>query len=99
MIGKNPLSISSLSVHEILVSLKEKEVPFFQSFFQEVLILDYDGKTAEQSSAIEKKLRKKGQLINSMDILIAGTCLRYGYGLITCDRDFEKVQGLRSKIF
>ncbi|MFH1276486.1 MAG: type II toxin-antitoxin system VapC family toxin, partial [Candidatus Woesearchaeota archaeon] len=80
--------------YEFFVGLKEKELEAMRSFFKEVQIVDFGFESAFKSAEIEKKLQKKGNLINKMDILIAGTCSIHGFQLITCDHDFNKVTGL-----
>jgi predicted nucleic acid-binding protein len=89
-----PITISALSVHELLVGLKENEVEKISQFLKEVSVINYDGKSALKKGNIEKELRSKGKLINRMDILIAGTCLVHNYHLITCDSDFKKIKDL-----
>lgn len=98
IVQQHPLSISSLTVHELLVGLKEKELKAMRDFFREVSVLDFNAAAAFNSSSIERDLRSKGNLINRMDILIAGICLVHKYKLIACDEDFTKIKSLDAKI-
>jgi tRNA(fMet)-specific endonuclease VapC len=98
-LGDSSLAISSITVHELLVGLKESEKDFMNNFLKEAEIISFDKNSAEQSSSIERELRKKGKLINIMDILIAGSCNSKGFNLVTCDNDFLKINGLKVNIF
>jgi len=98
-IGENPIFISTISVHEILVGLKENEKKLVERFFREVTAIEYDKSSAIKSSEIERHLRSKGKLINIADILISGSCLVLNFTLVTCDNDFLKISNLKTKIF
>ena len=50
----------------------------------------------EKATEIHIKLRSRGQLIGSADILIAAYCLVNGYVLVTRNtKDFERIDGLK----
>ncbi len=93
-VGDNPVAISSLTVYELWVGIRPSETEFFTNFIQEVMVIDFNKLSAVKSAEVEKELKKKGTMINKVDILIAGTCLAYGLELVTCDADFAKVKGL-----
>ena len=97
-IHSEPIFLSSLTIHELLVGLKEKEVEALEQFFKEVSVLEFDSKAAFKSAMIEKALRQKGAMINKVDILIAGTCLVHNATLIGCDGGFTNIPELRSII-
>lgn len=90
-----PISISSLTLHELMVGLKEREVESLHAFFADVSVQEFDAQSALQSARIERELRKKGALINKVDILLAGSCLAHNLTLVTCDGDFAAVSGLQ----
>jgi len=92
------IRITSLTIQELLIGMKEKEVKMLEAFFGEVLVTDFSKECATHSAVLERYLRKSGKLINKVDILIAGICFNHNYHLITCDRDFEKIKGLRITI-
>ena len=68
-----------ISYHEIMTGIKKKraskEERYFTRFFSEVRLLSYDKEAAEHSSSINAKLLAIGTVVNSLDILIAGTAL------------------------
>ncbi len=98
-IGSSPICISALTVHELLVGLKESELQQLQPFLTEIVVVDFTTETAKRSAEIERELRRKGKLINRMDILIAGISLAHNHELLTCDKDFLQIKELPVKIF
>lgn len=54
-----------------------------------------DQATAENAAALQTALRRQGRQLATVDALIAATALRYDLTLLTTDRDFETITGLR----
>lgn len=98
-VKRGPIALSALSVHELLVGLKEKEREALTHFFAEVTVFDFDKKAAEKSAEIERGLQKKGRLVNRMDILIAAACLVHDHDFLTCDKHFLTVEKLKVHLF
>lgn len=94
-----PIALSALSIHELLVGLKEKEREALNNFFKEITVFDFDKKAAEKSAEVERELQKKGRLVNKMDILIAAACLVHGHEFLTCDKHFLTVEKLKVHLF
>jgi predicted nucleic acid-binding protein len=95
----SPISVSALTIHELLVGLKENEVTLINNFLTEVTVTAFDKDSAIKSAEIERTLKKKGKLINKIDILIAGTCLIHKYDLVTCDTDFSALSNLKLHLY
>lgn len=49
---------------------------------------------AESAASIQVILRKQGWQLKTVDALIAAVALRYGFTLLTTDRDFTAIPGL-----
>jgi len=82
--------VSSLTVYEILLSkVKESEILDFLSAFK---IINPTKKDAIIGSQIYKKLKDKGKLIGSFDILISAQAINRRLTLVTRDSDFLKVK-------
>lgn len=59
-------------------------------------VLDFDDLAARHAASIRSDLKRRGSLIGSNDILIAGHARSIGLKLITSDlADFSRVDGLR----
>ena len=82
--------ISSLTVYEILLGkVKESKILDFLSAFK---IINLTKKDAIIGSQIYKKLKDKGKLIQSFDILISAQAINRRLTLVTKDSDFLKVK-------
>jgi len=82
--------VSSLTVYEILLGkVKESEILDFLSAFK---IINPTKKDAIIGSQIYKKLKDKGKLIGSFDILISAQAINRRLTLVTRDSDFLKVK-------
>lgn len=59
-------------------------------------IVDFDGAVAERFAHERAFLRRRGELISDMDLLIAATALVYDLTLLTFNlRHFQRVSNLR----
>jgi predicted nucleic acid-binding protein len=91
-----PLVTTSITLHEVLAgSMSDKSRFVFEGIFSTMRILEHDAPAARAGAAIQKSLDKKGQKINKMDVLIAGICTIHDATIVTLDKDFKKVQGLK----
>ncbi|RMF90300.1 MAG: type II toxin-antitoxin system VapC family toxin, partial [Methanobacteriota archaeon] len=69
------------------------EKTYFTRFFAAVPVYPFGAKAAAESSRLMARLYKRGTPVNSADVMIAGITLsRGGEGVITKDRDFERIQ-------
>jgi tRNA(fMet)-specific endonuclease VapC len=76
-----------------LVSARARDaVDSFTSVFD---VLPVTGETVERSADVRVRLRRQGKALGDFDLLIAATALVYDYALLTRDRDFLAVPGLR----
>jgi len=94
-----PISTSAFTIYELLMGLKKDEVKKIRSFLKAITVFNFDTKSAIKSAEIERSLKKRGGLINKVDIFIAGICLGHNFNLVTCDQDFIKIKTLKVKIF
>ncbi len=53
--------------------------------------------TSELYAEIYSKLKKKGKIIGDFDILIASMVIENDFTLVTCDKDFENIPGLKTE--
>jgi len=97
-IGSEIVVTTALSMHELLVGLKKKEEQIFSKVQQSILVLGYNDEACKISASIFKELKQKGNMINQMDILIAAICKENNATIVTLDKDFKKVPGLKVKL-
>lgn len=76
----------------LLGKVKEKEVLTILSQFK---ILTVTKKDAILAAKIFKDLKRQGKLINTEDIIVAAQAINRNLIMITKDRDFTRIQGLK----
>ncbi|MEJ2776236.1 type II toxin-antitoxin system VapC family toxin [Sulfolobaceae archaeon RB850M] len=82
--------VSSSTVYEVLLGkVEESKVLDFLSAFK---IINPTKKDAIIGSRIYKKLKDRGKLIGSFNILISAQAINKGLTLVTKDSDFLKVK-------
>jgi len=91
-------AMTSLNVFEIFRNLKPAETAVFRNLLSGINILDFDSAAALESVRIEKELANTGEKIGILDVLIAGICKKHSSTLITADRDFAKIKGLKTVV-
>ncbi len=86
-IGSHLLYISVISVGEIWEGLLEtknkKKLASFNELLKTLTVVNIDLMVIEKFASVRKLLRKKGMLIDNLDLLIASTCLAYNLSLVT----------------
>ncbi|HLD72935.1 MAG TPA: type II toxin-antitoxin system VapC family toxin [Candidatus Nanoarchaeia archaeon] len=99
LVYNSPICITSFTVHELTLGLRNDEKEKIDLFFKETLIISFDKSSAQKSALIERELYRKGSPINKVDVFIAGICSAIGLSVVTCDKDFAKVNGLTVHLY
>ena len=89
------LTTTSISINEVLIGIKDQQKILALEFLKELEILPFDERAAYKSVELEDYFRKKGKLIGKLDTMIAAICLTHNLSLITTDKDFDFVPGLK----
>ena len=85
-------STTAITKYELLCGPKEERS---LALLDTMEVYDYSGVAAERSAKIYKELRKKGALINVLDVLIASIAIARDELLVTMDKDFKRIEGLK----
>ncbi len=90
------IGISVVSLFELIHPLRhrklDEQVRHVRSFIHQLNLLPLDSDAADESAEIMGSLLRVGQPANALDVLIAGTALSSGVGLILSkDGYFEKI--------
>ncbi|MFC3415163.1 type II toxin-antitoxin system VapC family toxin [Algoriphagus hitonicola] len=89
------VKVSSITYYEILLGSTEKQIEFWNEFFEKVEVLSFDQKAGLIASKIYKQLKKENKLIAIADILIAAVALANELDIATLNRKhFERIDGL-----
>jgi len=96
--GIERVAISVVTLAELLEGVVDSENEFTET--EEVLsktkVLSVDRNTALEFAKRRSQLRKKGALIDNMDLLIASTALVHKLILVTKNKKhFERIKGLK----
>ena len=96
-IGELPVAISSITRFEYLLYFKSKKLQEEKKILTNLPVIEFTSKCADKAVEIYQHLKSKGKMINDRDILIAGSCIENNLVLVTLDKDFLRVPGLRVK--
>lgn len=93
--------LSTIILHELYVGAElsarpDHHMDLVSELAARLDVLNFDDAAAHHAANIRAQLTRKGQLIGSNDILIAGHARSLGLKIITSDLgDFTRVDGLR----
>lgn len=95
----NFINISIITYYEIVSGLKhrdaQKQLKRFLEFSSQNRILPLTQEVADVSANLYASLRKMGQPIDDIDLLIAGTAIANGLTVVTQNRKhFDRIVGL-----
>ena len=93
------ISLSIISYYEIVSGLRhrdaQKQLKQFLEFSSQNTILPLTQEVADVAANLYADLRKKGQPIDDIDLLIAGTAMANGLVVVTQNRKhFDRIMGL-----
>jgi len=92
------MAISVITFAEILEGLVDDRKKYLnvRKGLSKLSMLAVDANIAEKFAGVRAILRKKGELIENMDIFIAATAMSHDLVLVTNNkRDFERIKGLK----
>ena len=94
------LSISAITEGELLFGVAKKPDAkqlglVVHEFLIRVDVLPWDSSAASCYGTLRADMQKKGKILGNLDLLIAAHALSLGVVLITNDRAFAQVEGLK----
>lgn len=99
-IGPDKLGITIFTLAELKYGAYyshkiEENLENIKSFSKMVKTIDFDSDSADIFGKLKSELRRKGELIEDFDTLIASIVLKYGKVLVTNNADhFKRIPGL-----
>ena len=98
-VGNALLITTSICMHEVLTGAdSEKRRFILEGIFAKTLVLDHDRRAALIGSRIGRDLNRKGSKLEESDLLIASICMVHDAELVTLDKGFTRIEGLKVKI-
>jgi predicted nucleic acid-binding protein len=94
------LALSIASLAELYEGVHDSRDPeqsqqALDAFLEDVTVLGLDEEICKIFGWERGRLRRQGQLIGDLDLLIAATCVHYGLTLLTNNRrHFDRIEGL-----
>lgn len=95
VLSVTPVTVMELWSGALRSSRTEEEREKIGRLLSRVPCIPFDSQTAELAGKTEALLSKEGVKMSVEDLMIAATALRHGETLVTRDRDFTKIPGLR----
>ena len=89
------ITVAELRVGAGLVHAPQAARQQVDAFIGAFDVLAVTREIAERAADVRVDLRRRGIALGDFDLLIAATALTYDYPIITSDRDFLAVPGLR----
>ena len=91
--------LSPFSIYEVVLGLKQKESLLLEKLLTTTRLINFDVGSSLAAVQIMKELTEKGQKINIIDIFIASIAISNNLTLVSLDKDFTKVDNLKTLIF
>ncbi len=89
-------AVSTVTTYELLRGDNQDEDQYWLSLFEAMQILPFDLNCSQKAALIYKDLKSKGQLIETEDLLIGATALRYQMKLATLNiKHFQRIENLQ----
>lgn len=90
--GKEQIATTIITKYEMLRGAPEQYVDFVSDLLKRFVILDFGNDALDETVKTYKNLKKKGKLINELDIMIGGIAAANNETLITKDKDFLNLE-------
>jgi tRNA(fMet)-specific endonuclease VapC len=91
--------MSVISHMELMEGVKTPREKYLMKQFLNTLVpLDFRIQTADEATQLMKGRERKEKTLKIKDLFIAGTAKTEGLTLITADKDFTKIKGLKVKL-
>ncbi len=89
-----PVAVSTIALGELAAGMVDDEEA--RRFVSRFRVVSLKPEIALAAAAIDRELMAEGFRLGENDNWLAGFALYYGTPLVTNDRDFERVTGLRT---
>ncbi len=90
--GKEQIATTIITKYELLRGAPEQYVDFVTDLLKTFIIYDFGDAAVAETVKLYKALKKKGKLVNELDVIIAGIAIANNQTLITKDKDFLNLE-------
>lgn len=94
--AKDSIGFAAISLFELLNPLHERKLVVqakaVKAFVRQLNLLPFDADAAEESAVVMGSLKRIGQQVSPLDVMIVGTAMANGAAkVISLDKDFERI--------
>jgi predicted nucleic acid-binding protein len=94
-----PLVTTSICMHEVLAGARSPEERFgFEALFTKMHVLEHTADAAKAGARIAHELARTGTPAGTPDTLIAGICKANNAALVTLDKGFARIKGIKTHL-
>ena len=95
--NKGNLSTTSINIFEILIGfLHVNQLAKYQELLKNLKVIEFDFESSEKAAKIFDDLRKKGEMLDPLDIMIASVVIANKETLMTNNiKHFERIKELK----
>lgn len=88
-------ALSAITTYEIYCGVSSAQNEYWDTFLSKTMIFSFDMDVSVVAASIYKELKKKRNLIDTADLLIASTAIAHNIPLATLNRKhFERIEKL-----
>jgi tRNA(fMet)-specific endonuclease VapC len=88
-------AVSAITTYEIYCGVNPMQLEYWESFLSKTSILPFDVNVSIVAASVNKELKKKNGLIETVDLLIASTAIANNIPLATLNKKhFERIEKL-----
>jgi predicted nucleic acid-binding protein len=93
--SKERIATTVVSKYEMLRGATTRDAAFVAELLDKFVIYDFQDSAVPEVVKMYKALSEKGQMVNELDLIIAGIATANNQTLITKDKDFLKFEDKR----
>ena len=94
-IKEEDIASTTICKVEVLIGAKGKAENYAKDIFRKMYVFEFTKDAAERSIEMGKELLKEGKPLEGPDLFIAGICKEQNLPLITCDKSFKNIKGIK----
>ncbi len=100
--ARETVFITSVSVFELWQGLDSKSAEKkkkLEEFVEMFGMLDLNAESAKVGGLVQSELVSKGEMIDPEDSMIAGIAIKHNHSILTRDRDYSRIKGLKLETY
>ena len=96
---KGDLFTTPFSLYEVFYGVRQSELTFIEKLLTTLTVVNFDTNSSFVAVTLMRDLEKRGRKINLVDVFIASIAISHDLTLVSLDKDFKKIKGLKFKVY